>query len=281
MSESVLEGQVALVTGAGRGLGRAFAIGLANAGARVAAVARSKDQVEETAGMMRDSGGTANAIAADVSDPASVTAMHREVVQTLGPVDVLVNCAGSGGPFGPTWERSAEDWWRAFEVNVRGPLLTSHAVLPGMISRRRGRIINIASGAGTRPIPYMSAYVSSKGALIRFTEVLAVETQEHGVSIFAIQPGTVRTAMVDDVLNTPGSERWFPWLRQILDGGHDVTTEPATSLVLYLASGKADALSGRFFIVPEDPAEVVSRIDEVLRDDLYTLRLQRLKFGLG
>jgi len=279
MNDSLLEGQIALVTGGGRGLGRAFAIGLAQARARVAVVARSADQVEETARMIRDAGGTAIAITADVSDPSSVSAMYREVERALGPVDVLVNNAGAGGPFGPTWEGSAEDWWRAFEVNVRGPFLTSHAVLPSMLARGRGRIINIASGAGTRPIPYMSAYVSSKGALIRFTEVLAVETQEYGVSIFAIQPGTVKTAMVEDVLNTPGSERWFPWLRQILDGGQDVTTEPSTNLVLYLASGKADALSGRFFIVPEDPADVVGRADEVKRDDLYTLRLGRLTFG--
>ena len=279
MTDNVLEGQVALVTGAGRGLGRAFAIGLAGAGARVAVAARTSDQVGETARMIRDIGGTAIAIRVDVSDPSGVSAMHQEVERTLGPVDVLVNNAGAGGPFGPTWEGSAEDWWKAFEVNVRGPFLTSHAVLPGMIARGRGRIINVASVAGTRPIPYMSAYVSTKGALIRFTEVLAVETQPHGVSIFAIQPGTVKTAMVQDVLNTPGSERWFPWLRQILDGGQDVTTEPATNLVLYLASGKADELSGRFFLVPEDPKDVVARSEEVLRDDLYTLRLRRLTFG--
>jgi NAD(P)-dependent dehydrogenase (short-subunit alcohol dehydrogenase family) len=240
---------------------------------------RTADQVAETVRMIREAGGLGMAITADVSEPSAVGTMHQEVERTLGPVDVLVNNAGAGRPFGPTWEGSAEAWWRTFEVNVRGPLLSSHAVLPGMIARGRGRIINIASGAGTRPIPYMSAYVSSKGALIRFTEVLAVETQPHGVSIFAIQPGTVKTSMVQEVLDTPGSERWFPWLTQILDQGQDVTTEPATNLVLYLASGKADALSGRFFIVPEDPAAVLERTDEVKRDDLYTLRLKRLTFG--
>jgi len=270
------QGQVALVTGAGRGLGRAFAIGLAQAGARVAVAARSADQIAETARIVQDAGGTALAIPADVSDPSGVNALHQEVEQKLGPVDLLVNNAGAAGPFGPTWEATAQEWWTCFEVNVRGPLLCSHAVLPGMIRRGRGRVINIASGAGTRAIPYMSAYVTSKAALIRFTEVLAVETQEHGISLFAVQPGTVRTAMVQDVLDAPGSASWFPWMRQTLDEGQDVTPEPATKLVLYLASGKADALSGRFFIVPEDPAEVVERTDEVKRDDLYTLRLRRL-----
>jgi len=281
MENDVLDGQVAVVTGGGRGLGRAFGIGLARAGARVAIVARTANQVDEGARMIRDAGGTAAAIVADVADPAGVSAMLREVERTLGPVDILVNNAGAGGPFGPTWEGNGDEWWRAFEVNVRGPFLTSHAVLPGMMARGCGRIINIASGAGTRPIPYMSAYVTSKCALIRFSEVLAAETQQYGVSIFAVQPGTVKTAMVQDVLNTPDSERWFPWLRQILDSGQDVTTEPATNLVLYLASGKADALSGRFFMVPDDPAEVVARAEQVRRDELYTMRMRRLPIGAG
>lgn len=276
MDNSNLQGQVALVTGGGRGLGRAFAVALAKAGARVAVTARSTDQVAQTAQIIKDAGGTAIAIPANVADPVSVGAIQREVEHKLGPIDLLINNAGAGRPFGPTWEANASEWWSCFEVNVRAPFLCSHAVLPGMIARRRGRIVNIASGAGTRAIPYMSAYVSSKAALIRFTEVLAVETQEHGISVFAIQPGMVKTAMVQEVLDSPGSQRWFPWLRQTLNEGQDVTTEPASNLVPYLASGQADALSGRFFIVPEDPAEVVKRAGEVQRDDLYTLRMRRL-----
>src|SRR5262249_14415586 len=138
----------------------------------------------------------------------------------------------------------------------------------------RGRIINVASGAGARGIPYMSAYVTSKAALIRFSETLAAELQNSGVSVFAIQPGTVRTAMAQELLASPESLRWLPWFKKIFDEGGDVTTEPATQLVLFLASGKADALSGRFFVVPEDPATVVERIEEVKRDDLYTLRMR-------
>src|SRR5262249_39565144 len=140
-----------------------------------------------------------------------------------------------------------DDWWRCQEVNLRGPLLCSRAVLPGMISRRRGRIINVASGAGTRAIPHLSAYVVSKAALIRLTENLAAEVREQGICVFAIQPGTVRTAMAEEALQSPAGQRWLPWFRDVFAQGLDVSPEPATRLVLYLASGQADALSGRFF----------------------------------
>jgi NAD(P)-dependent dehydrogenase (short-subunit alcohol dehydrogenase family) len=96
---------------------------------------------------------------------------------------------------GRFWENDPEQWWRAMDVNLRGPLLCSYPVLPGMIARRRGRIINVSSGAGTRAMSHLSAYVASKTALLRFTESLALEAKAHGVSVFALGPGTVRTAM--------------------------------------------------------------------------------------
>ena len=271
-----MDGQVALITGAGRGLGRAFSIGLAAAGMRVAAVARSADQIAETVRLIEASGGSAVALRADVSDPAEVRRMAQEARDRLGPIDVLINNAGAGGPFGPTWEADPADWWRAFETNMQGPFLCCREIVPGMVAAGRGRIVNVASGAGTRAIPYMSAYVSSKAALIRFSETLAGVLKDSGVSVFAIQPGTVRTAMAEEVLNSPDALRWLPWFKNIFDEGGDVTAEAATALVLFLASGKADALSGRFFAVPEDPAEVVERVEEVKRDDLYTLRMRTL-----
>jgi NAD(P)-dependent dehydrogenase (short-subunit alcohol dehydrogenase family) len=276
MNDKSLGGQAALVTGAGRGLGRAFALGLGGAGARVAVVARSADQIAETVRLIQAAGGTAVAIRADVTDPHAVQQMALEARQSLGPIDLLVNNAGAGGPFGPAWEVDGEQWWRNFETNVRAPFLCCREFLPDMIARGRGRIINVASGAGTLAIPYMSAYVSSKAALIRFTETVAVEAGASGVSLFSIQPGTVRTAMAQELLDSPEGTRWLPWFQKIFDEGGDVTADPATSLVLFLASGKADELSGRFFTVPEDPAKVVERAAEVKRDDLYALRMRRL-----
>src|ERR1700682_210511 len=123
MNDKSLNQQAALITGAGRGLGQAFALGLAAAGMRVAVVARSADQIAETVSLIQAAGGTAIAIRADVSDPRAVKPMAREARKSLGPIDLAVNSAGAGGPFGPTWEVDAEQWWRNFETNMRAPFL--------------------------------------------------------------------------------------------------------------------------------------------------------------
>ena len=276
MRKDELRGCTALVTGGGRGLGRAFATVLAKAGAAVAIAARSRDQLVQTETLIRDHGGAAVSVTADVSDPDSVRAMVMQVENALGPVDLLVNNAGTGGPFGPTWEADAEEWWSCLEINLRGAFLCCHAVLPSMIARGRGRIINVASGAGAAPIAYMSAYVTSKAALIHFTETLAAETRPRGIAVFSIHPGTVRTSLSEDLMRSAKGRRWLPWFRGIFERGEDVSPDAASRLVLFLASGAADRLSGRFFMVPEDPAEVVRRAGEVESDDLYVLRLRRL-----
>ncbi len=242
-------------------------MGLAKAGMQVAITARSADQLAETVAL---AGGNTTAVAADVADPAAVRAMVREVTERLGPVDLLVNNAGTGGPFGPLWENDPDAWWRCLEVNLRGPYLCCREILPGMIERKRGCIINVASGAGTYVIPDMSAYVASKTALIRLSEQLAQEAGAHGVTVFPIRPGVVRTAMVEE------GRKAIPVIQKILDEGQDVTPQVVADLVLFLASGKADALNGRLFSVHEDLEEIVRRAEEVAREDLYLLRARRL-----
>jgi len=185
--------QVALVTGGGRGLGRDFAVALAKKGMRVGVASRSVTELSVTLALLHAEGIEAVAIPTDVTDEAAVRKMVSVTEERLGPVDLLINSAGVGAPFGPTWETDSVEWWRNIEVNLKGPMLCCKAVIKGMIDRQRGRIINVASGAGIQSIPYMSAYVTGKAALIRLTEVLADELRQHGVSVFAIQPGTVRT----------------------------------------------------------------------------------------
>jgi NAD(P)-dependent dehydrogenase (short-subunit alcohol dehydrogenase family) len=162
------------------------------------------------------------------------------------------------------------------ETNLKGPLLCSNAVLKGMTERRRGRIVNVVSGAGAFSIPYMSAYVTSKTALIRLTEVLADELRLHGVSVFAIQPGAVRTKMAEELLESEEGRRYLPWFRKIFDEGRDDSTAPACELIAYLAKGEADALSGRFFVAPGAHAEVVAHADEGRQRGLHVLRMQFL-----
>jgi len=274
MTTDKLKGRVALVTGASRGLGQAFAVGLAKAGMAVALTGRTESDLAETLKMVQEAGAKGIASPADVRDRASIEQLVARVERELGSIDVLVNNAGVGEPFGPTWEVDPDEWWRCQEVNVRGPMLCSHAVLRAMVKRKRGRIINISSGAGTRSVPYMSAYVTSKAALIRFSEVLADEVREHGISVFAIQPGSVRTRMAEQILSSSAANKWFSWLEQVYERGENLTTEPATRLVLFLASGAADKLSGRFFNVAEDAKDVVSRAEEITAKDLYTLRMR-------
>jgi NAD(P)-dependent dehydrogenase (short-subunit alcohol dehydrogenase family) len=258
---------VALVTGGGRGIGQGIALRLAKEGWAVAVAARSVDQLEQTVQL---GDGRMIAVTADVADPSSVKAMAREVKERLGDVTLLVNNAGTGGPFGPFWENDPEDWWRCQQVNLRGPMLCCREILPGMIAGKRGRIINVVSGAGCQPFPDMSAYVTSKTALIRFSEQLALELQPHGVSVFSIRPGIVRTAMVEQARHR------LPVVQKMLDDGLEVTPNVVADLVLTLASGRADALSGRMFSVGEDLEAIVRRAPEVRRDELYALRVRTL-----
>ena len=257
----------ALVTGGGRGIGQGVALRLAKEGMRVAVAARSADQLAET---VRLSDGKILAIAADVSNWDDVRAMAARVEQELGGIDLLINNAGIGGPLGPFLDAAPDAWWKTLEVNLRGPYLCCRAVLPGMIARGSGRILNMASGAGTFPIPGMSAYVASKTALIRLSEQLAMEMKPHGISVFPIRPGVVRTAMVAEARGA------VPMIQKILDEGQDVTVDVVADLVLWLASGKADRLSGRLFSVNEDLEEIVRRAEDVERDNLYVLRSRRL-----
>src|SRR5258708_33512645 len=140
-----LTGQIAIVTGGGRGLGRVMAQALAAAGAAVAVVARSKVELTEISHVIDQDGGRAIAVPVDVTDRDAVERMVQDVEGKLGPVDLLVNNAGVIGPIGPIWDIDPDDWWHAINVDLRGPFLCARAVLPSMIQRRRGRIINVAS----------------------------------------------------------------------------------------------------------------------------------------
>jgi NAD(P)-dependent dehydrogenase (short-subunit alcohol dehydrogenase family) len=268
--------KVAVVTGGGRGLGRAFAQALAAAGYVVAVMARSEAELAETVALVERSGGKANAFAADVTDGTAVDRAFTEVERTLGPVDLLVNNAGVVGPLGPFAKSDAGAWWRTLEVNLRGQMLCAHRVLPGMIARRRGRIVNIASGGGATMLPYFSAYVTSKTALIRFSECLAFEVKDHGIAVFAMGPGTVRTAMSEYSLNSPEGRTWLPWFRDIFEEGRDLPPERPAALLVALASGKADVLSGRYVYPPDDLDRMIKEAREIEAGKLYSLQVQRL-----
>jgi NAD(P)-dependent dehydrogenase (short-subunit alcohol dehydrogenase family) len=255
-------------------LGRAFAVALAHQDARVAVVAHSRDQLQETVRQVQRVGGLAHAFVADVADQAATTRTLQEIRSTLGPIDLLINNAGIGSPIGPLAESDPAEWWRAHEVNLRGPMYWTHAVLPGMIERNNGRIINVASGAGTIAIPFMSAYVTSKTALIRFTEVVAQEVKQHGVRVFAIEPGTVRTAMAMYALESPAGRRWVPWYRNIFDVQEDVLPEYSAELIVRLARGDADRLTGRFISRADDLDQILRQTEKAIENEWGVLRVR-------
>jgi NAD(P)-dependent dehydrogenase (short-subunit alcohol dehydrogenase family) len=264
-----LDGQVAIVTGGGRGIGRAIAEGLADAGAAVAVLARSADEVAETVSRIERAGGRAIAVVADVTDQQAVREAVEQTARDLGTIDLLVNNAAVATPVGPVWEVDPDAWWRTVEVNLRGPFLCARAVLPGMIDRRAGRIVNIVAVAAFNTAPFMSAYGGSKAALVSFTDDLAAETREHGISVFAIRPGLVQTRMQDELTASPYVQRRRAGAPAL------VPPERAAEAVVFVATGKADALTGRFIdVTRDDVADLAARADEIVRSDLLAMRLR-------
>jgi len=269
-----LKQQVAVVTGGGRGIGRAIAQTLAAADASVAVFARTDAEIRETVSTVRSAGGVADGWAVDITDARATEAAFERVNGRWGAIDLLVNNAAIGGPIGPCWESSPDEWWRTLDVNVRGSLVCTLAVVGGMIARRRGRIINVVSGA--LPIPYFSAYMTSKSALIRFTECLAIEAKPFGVSAFAMSPGTVRTALSERSLNSPEGQRWLPWFRRVFDEGLDVPVERPARLALALASGTYDELSGLTISPLDDLDAMQAAWATIDREKFYTMRIRTL-----
>jgi NAD(P)-dependent dehydrogenase (short-subunit alcohol dehydrogenase family) len=267
---------VALVTGGGRGIGRAVAQSLALEGAAVAVLSRTASEVEQTVRDIAGAGGTAMPIVADVTRPAEVTCAVEET-RGLGPIDLLVNNAGAGGPIGPMWHGDPDSWWRTVEINLRGTFNCIHAVLPGMVDRGRGRIINMASDAGAYRWPLVSHYSVAKAAVIKLTENLAAETRRHGIAAFAIHPGLVRMGLTETSLEgeaPAGSAEASiqAWVRRQVEEGLAVSPERVCELVVRLASGDADDLSGRYITVHDDLADLLARAETIRRSDSHLLR---------
>lgn len=271
-----LSGQIAIVTGGGRGLGRAMAQRLAAAHAAVAVVARSEEQLAETVDLIQAAGGRAMAVAADIADNSAVERMTQTVEQELGPVDLLINNAGVIGTPGPIWEADPDDWRQTIDVNLFGAFLCARAALKSMVKRRKGRIVNVATAAALWPIPYGHGYCVTKAALLRFTECLAADTREHGVVVFAIDPGTVRTAMTAYLMESEAGQTYMPWVREFMARGDDVPADLCANLVTLLASGKVDSLSGRFIQVSDNIDQLLQNVEQIQQNDLYTLRLRKL-----
>lgn len=190
-----LSGTVALVTGASRGLGRAIALALAEAGADLALAARDADGLERTAAETATWGVRATVVPVDLRGPEQIQAMVRRTCETFGQIDVLVNNAGIAGAEKPFLDLTPEEWDEVVAVDLRGAALCAQAVGRTMVERRRGRIINIASMTGVKPLARLAPYCASKAGLIQLTRVMALELARYNVQVNAVCPGYFSTPM--------------------------------------------------------------------------------------
>jgi NAD(P)-dependent dehydrogenase (short-subunit alcohol dehydrogenase family) len=270
-----LPGRVSLITGAGRGIGRAVALALADAGSKLVLGARTISQVEDVASEVSRRGGEAVAAHLDVTDPQSVGEFVALAIDRFGRVDVLVNNAGSNngddsGAVGPVGEINPGAWWNDVEINLRGTFLCTHAALQHMVSGSGGHIVNVVSMAAVMPWPYDSAYACSKAAVVRLTDSVAEEVRAQGVRLFALSPGSVDTELRAGAVDSPAGRKW---LTKVNPSPQWVPAELPADAVVFLASGAADGLTGRFLSVDWDLPDLARRAADIERHDVLQLRL--------
>jgi len=268
-----LENKVVIITGSGRGIGKAIALAFADEGAHLMLVSRTLSEVEATAQEIRSRGFRPLAEKVDVSQRSEVEAMVASTVVRFGRIDVLVNNAAVQPPIGPLWENDPDEWMRTVLINLGGVFLCCRAVVPVMIRQGGGKIINLSGGGATSPRPYFSAYAASKAAVARLTETLAEEVREFDIQVNALAPGAVSTRMTEEVLTASGAAgaRALAEARQVKEEAR--MPEVAAELALFLASDESDGLTGRLISAPwDDWRQTKKHFKEILASDAWTLR---------
>ncbi len=246
--------KVVVVTGAGRGIGRAIAEAFAQAGANLGLISKT-DSVIKTAKALSSRTKTL-AFSGDVSDYQFVKNSVSATIEKFGTIDILVNAAAILGPAGILPENDIEQWIQTINTNLTGTFLAIHEVLPIMISKKQGKIINFAGGGAAYAYPKFTAYACSKTAVVRLTETVAQEVSQYDIQVNVIAPGAVETDMLSQVRKAGGEVRTT------------VTMDKPVNLVLYLASQYSNHISGRFIHSKDDYTNFAVKME----DDLYKLR---------
>jgi NAD(P)-dependent dehydrogenase (short-subunit alcohol dehydrogenase family) len=245
MANQSLDGRVAVVTGASKGLGKQMAIALAEAGATVALVARTGELLEKVKAEVGSQGGKAHAFVADVRLEAEVGRMAGQVREAVGAPDILINNAGINLRK-PLHEFSLEEWHRVLQTNLDSAFLCSRAFVPGMIEKKFGRVINIASTMAHVALAHRTAYCTSKAGLLGMTKALALELAPHGITANAISPGPFATEM--NTILTQDPVRNAEFISKIPVGRWG-KVEEIGPLAVFLCSGAAGFISGTDILI--------------------------------
>jgi len=239
-----LQGQVAIVTGGGRGLGRSVALTFGKQGAKVVLAARTMEEIDHVAEELRSLKKEAIAVRTDVSNEDQVNDLVKMTLEAFGTIDILVNNAGARGPIGPIHQISLSEWEQTLKVNLTGAFLCTKAVLPVLMEKREGKIINVATTL--TPRPNLTPYMVAKAGLIHFTKQLSRELKDYNIQVNVIHPGVMDTRMQEEIrkagVKAIGTDM-FERLKE--EGILHLPDEPA-KLVLFLASKASDGITGEY-----------------------------------
>ena len=275
---AILEGRVAIITGANQGLGKTIAQAFIQAGANVMLCARDKSKLAEVQNELQGlckTGQRVEAMRADVSKRDEVDRLISATLTAFSQIHILVNNAGVYGPKGSIEDVDWDEWVQAIEINLLGSVLIARALLPHFRAHHYGKIIQLSGGGATSPLPFISAYAASKAGIVRFMETLAEEVRADGIDVNSIAPGALNTRLLDEVLEAGpdkvGKTFYERALKQKTEGGAPL--ERGAELSVFLASAASDGLTGKLISAVWDPWEHFhEHLDDLQKTDIYTLR---------
>jgi NAD(P)-dependent dehydrogenase (short-subunit alcohol dehydrogenase family) len=273
-----LAGLSAIVTGGSQGLGLEIAKHYLQEGANVALCARNAEKLaeaQEALSLHLKNKAQLIVLPVDVAKPEQVDLLVNATLEAFGRIDVLVANAGVYGPKGPIDEVDWDDWSKAVDINIKGTVLPCRAVLQHMKRQQHGKIIILSGGGATRPMPNLSAYATSKAAIVRFAETLAEEVAPHHIDVNTIAPGALNTRLLDEILEAGpekvGDTFYAQSLKQKQTGG--TSLDVGARLCVFLGASESDGITGRLISAVWDPWQTLpSMHDKLKNSDIYTLR---------